>query len=121
MATTTTHLRPLETVRAEHDAVKEQIRALTIRRAQREVENPELFRYYDDEHKALTIEIERLYGHLGDLAREMASAEGRLLTFACAEALFKDHRDCRGEFRSNGVWMKCACACHTAKPDRKEE
>jgi hypothetical protein len=121
MAITTTQFRSLEKVRAEHDAVKEELRDLTIRRAKREVENPELFLYPDPHHGWLTEEIYKLRDRMGILTRELASAEGRLLTWACAEAfgadrkLDKEHKFCRGEFKCNGIWMKCGCECHQKK------
>jgi hypothetical protein len=113
---TATQCRSLESVRAEHHAVSEEIRALTIRRAMREVDRPELYRYYDDEHRELTNKIERLYGRMGDLARELASASGNLLSFACAESLIKEHKYCNGRFKTKGGnWLRCGCECHQSK------
>jgi hypothetical protein len=121
MAITITQFRYLEKVRVDHDAVKAELRALMIRRAQREIDNPDLFFQYDQEHRDLTNQIYKLRDRFGDLSRELASAEGRLLTFSCADGLSKEHKYCRGEFKSNGIWMQCGCKCHkTKKGDRKK-
>lgn len=113
--------RNLETVRAEHDTIKAELRALTIRRAQREVDNPELFFCGDEEHGRLTDQIFKMREEMGVLARELASAEGRLLTFACAEAIGKEHRYCRGQFKSGGKWLRCGCECHSKPKEAKTE
>jgi hypothetical protein len=107
-----TKSRSIDTIRAELDQVKETLRATTIKRAQREVNNPDLFFQPDEEQKLLKEKIYDLRGELNKLSRELASAEGTYLGLACTSLIPKDHKYCKREFENGGLWLKCACQCH---------
>jgi hypothetical protein len=99
--------RAEEAVRADYNTQKERVRALTIQRAKLDLDD-------DEGYRRLNCEIQKERERLALLERELASATGAYLTWACSDPVSPEHKYCRGEFNYNGVWMRCGCDCHAA-------
>lgn len=92
-------------VEAQFLECKAELRRVTIERAQREVEDPDLYWKPDALHRELAWTIAELRRQLTRLEALYLSEQGKLVFIGCRSG---QHRDCKRA--ADG--LRCACECH---------
>lgn len=93
-------------VEAQYLAVKEELRQATIQRAQREVENPELYWAPDALQRELVWTIHHLRQQFARLEALCQSERAALVFVGCMAG---QHRFCKTTVGA----LRCACECHS--------
>lgn len=92
-------------IEAEFNRVKDEMRAATIERAQREVDNPELYFAPDAVQRELAWTIHALRRQFVELRAKLQSERAELVFIGCMAG---QHRYCK---KAAGD-LRCACVCH---------
>lgn len=95
-------------VEAQFLECKAELRRVTIERAQREVENPELYWKPDALHRELAWTIAELRRQFARLEALYLSERGELVFVGCMAG---QHRFCV----QTGGGLRCSCVCHSVK------
>lgn len=92
-------------IETEYNQVKADLRAATIERAQREVDNPELYFAPDAIQRELVWTIATLRKRYIELETKLRSERAELVFIGC---MAKEHKYCKRAVGS----LRCACQCH---------
>jgi hypothetical protein len=99
-----------ERVEESYDSMKERLRRLTIRRAERHLAEQLLAPSAEDvEDENLWREIREAKQRFEELERSMNSGGAAPIFSECYEG---DHRLCRDEIRIQSHPLRCNCSCH---------
>lgn len=95
-------------IKIQYEESKEELRRATIKRAQREVDNPDLYFAPDQKHRELNWTIDHLKKQFNRLERRYLSEQGKLLFIGCSVG---EHKYCRVTVDD----ARCSCFCHGQK------
>jgi hypothetical protein len=90
-------------------SAKERLRALTIERAQRMVDDPDLYFAPDDRDRELVGQIYAARREFVAMQARYLSARGEYVFLGCYAG---EHKTCRREIGRKNDRLVCACSCH---------
>jgi len=109
MKTATKQTGDIEALYAE---MKERLRALTIERAQRMVDDPELYFAPDQRDRELVGLIHEAKREFLKIEARYLSARGEWLTLGCIAG---EHKYCKRRVERDNAILVCSCPCHKTK------
>lgn len=92
-----------------YESTKERLRALTIERANRIVENWEIAFAPDDRDRELAWEIFELKREFTLIEQRYLSARGELIFIGCHAG---EHKKCNRVIKRDKATLTCGCNCH---------
>ena len=102
----------LASIEKRYLAMKETLRELTIRRARRILDSPDLPFQPGWEDRKLSRQIREAKQRFDALEKELLSAKSEFVSDECREG---QHRRCRLKLRIEGRRLACNCPCHLAR------
>jgi hypothetical protein len=107
-----TATRRTDNIEALYAETKERLRALTIERANRIVENYEIAHYPDARDRELVGQIHAAKREFLKIEAIYLSARGEYLFLGCHAG---EHKYCKRRAERDGALLVCACPCHQTK------
>ena len=108
----------IQDIEATYQEAKKTLYDLIEERARRLTEQPDRYFAPEDRDCELVGQIHARRGEFLRLRTHYHSARGEYLFVGCAVG---EHKRCRREITREGALLRCACECHIAQPERKEE
>jgi hypothetical protein len=105
-------------VEALYLATKERVRALTIERAQRIVEDPDIAHAPDDRDRDLVGAIHSARREFFLIQATYLSARGEYVMLGCHAG---EHKYCKRRVSRDGATLVCSCNCHKTKEAQIEQ
>jgi len=102
----------VQDVEALYLAAKDRLDALTIQRAMRVVEDPDIAHAPDARDRELVGAIHKAKREFLKIEARYLSARGLYVMLGCAAG---EHKYCKRQIERDGALLVCGCACHKTK------
>jgi hypothetical protein len=99
-------------IEAVYLATKERVRSLTVERAQRIVEDPDIAHAPDDRDRYLVGAIHSARREFFLIQAIYLSARGEYVMLGCYAG---EHKYCKRRVEREGALLVCSCSCHKTK------